>query len=330
MNEDSHVIGVGLLGLGTVGSAVYTLLEDMSKEFEARFDVRFDVRKVLVRNMEKRRTVQVPDGHFTADIDEVLGDPDVKMVVEVMGGVDPTFDHVSKAIMTGRPVVTANKHMLAEKGAELEALALKEGVPIRFEASVGAIIPVVSALWGGIHALHVKEVTGILNGTCNYILSEMYNKDMDYSEALKKAQELGLAEPFPDMDLSGQDTAHKLCVLSRVVFGKFFPLDKVDVEGIGPGIGARVEGAKHHGKKVKLIGYLCRSGEEEGPKAFVRPEEIGQTSCFYRIDGNDNMIKLSTYETGDINISGRGAGGKETATAVVSDMLALAMQMRKK
>jgi homoserine dehydrogenase len=330
MSEGNRVIGVGLLGLGTVGSAVYELLEDMAKEFATRFDVSFDVRKVLVRNVEKRRSVQVPDERFTSDIDEVLGDPEVKMVVEVMGGVDPTLGHVTKAIRTGRPVVTANKHMLAEKGAELEALALNEGVHMRYEASVGAVVPVVSALWGGVHALNVREVSGILNGTCNHILTEMYNKDMDYSKALKDAQNLGLAEASPEMDVSGQDTAHKLCVLSRVVFGRFFPLEKVDVEGIGPGIGVRVSGAKHHGRKVKLLGYLCRSDEDGETMASVRPEEVEQSSCFYRVDGNENMVRLSTYDTGDINICGRGAGGKETATAVVSDMLAQAVEMRKK
>ena len=330
MSTEGRVIGVGLLGLGTVGSAVYDLLDDMAEEFVRRFDIRFDVKKVLVRNMEKRRSVQVPDLKFTSDIDEVLGDPEVKMVVEVMGGVESTFGHVSKAIRTGRPVVTANKHMLAEKGAELEALALKEGVSMRYEASVGAIIPVVSALWGGVHALDVREVSGILNGTCNYILTEMYNKDMDYYEALKKAQSLGLAEASPDMDISGQDTAHKLCVLSRVVFGRFFPLEKVDVEGIGPGIGLKVAGAKHHGRRVKLLGYLCRSEEDGETSASVRPEEVEQSSCFYRVDGNENMVRLSTYDTGDINICGRGAGGRETATAVVSDMLALALEILKK
>jgi homoserine dehydrogenase len=331
-NEATRNIGVAILGLGTVGSSVYKLLKERDAEFKARFGIEFVVRKALVRDPEKDRGLDVPEGVLTTDIDEVLGDPEVQVVLELMGGVDPAFDHVSKALRTGRPVVTANKHMLAVKGTELELLSLEEGIPLRYEASVAAVIPIVAALGHGINALEVKRIRGILNGTTNFILSSMYDEGMSYEEALRIAQNRGIAEPDPEMDVSGMDAAHKLCILSRLVLGKFIPLDEVEVKGIGPEIEMMVQGSKRRGKKVKLVAelYLGDTGIGGRPGPFVEPMEISQDDCFYRVNGTENTIEIETFDTGRIEMTGRGAGGKETATAVVSDLLSIAVWLSRR
>lgn len=321
-------VGIGLLGYGTVGSSVYQILKERADEFEKRFDQRYSVKKVLVRNIEKRRDIELSERVLTVDIDDVLGDPDIHVIIEVMGGVDPTFEYLSRALRTGRPVVTANKHLLAEKGEELEYIALEQGVPLRYDASVGGIIPVFSTLGGGVHAMDVTMIQGVLNGTTNYILSCMYNEGASYEDALKDAQLKGYAEPDPSMDLSGMDTAHKLCVLSRLVFGKFLPLKDVEVHGIGPQTEDRLVKAKHRGKKLKLVGSLDMRDLKEGdlPVGCVMLEEIGQKDRLYIYDGTENCILLDTKDTGMIIICGRGAGGPETATAVISDLLSIQVQ----
>lgn len=325
MNE-AREIGVAILGLGTVGTSVLKVLSARGEELAERYGVRFNVRWGLVRDLDKERDPAVPRDMLTTSMDDILGDPEVKMVVEVMGGVDPTFDLVLRSLATKRPVVTANKHLLAVKGPELEFAALENGVALRYDASVGGIIPVFSTLGGGIHAFQVTRIRGILNGTSNYILSSMYNNDLDYEEALMEAQEKGYAEPDPTMDVSGMDIAHKLCVLSRLVFGRFLPLEEVDVEGIGPGMAMAVPGAKHRGMKIKLVGTLSMEGSKAGqlPRAMVRPEEVGQEDPVYRFDGTSNCIVFDTMDTGEILICGRGAGGPETATAIVTDLLSIA------
>jgi homoserine dehydrogenase len=322
------VLGVGLLGLGTVGSCVYKMLKERADEFSARFGVRIEVRKVLVKHFEKARTVKIPFEDLTVDFNQLLNDKDVDIIVEVMGGVDPAFDYVSKAIKAGKPVVTANKHLLAVKGTELEALSKEHNVPLRFEASVGGIIPVVHAFGNGTHSMDIVKVRGILNGTTNYILSSMRFDRVEYDDALAQAQAKGYAEPDPTLDVSGQDTAHKLCVLCRLAFGKFLPLEKVSVTGIGPETMTMIEASKHHGHNVKLVGTLTMDKAKPGalPKAVVAPEELVKEDPMFGVNGSLNCIVIETKDTGTITLSGRGAGGSETATSVVSDILALAVK----
>lgn len=322
------VLGIGLLGLGTVGSAVYHMLLSRADEFAQRYGVRIKVRKVLVKHFEKARTVKVPFEHLTVDYKQVLEDPEVDIIVEVMGGVEPAYDYISKALKAGKPVVTANKHLLAVKGAELEALSKEHNVPLRFEASVGGIIPVVHAFGNGTHSMDVVKVRGILNGTTNYILTSMRFDGVGYEDALAQAQAKGFAETDPTLDISGQDTAHKLCVLCRLAFGKFLPLDKVSITGIGPETMKMVESAKHMGHNVKLVGTLTMNKSKPGehPKAVVAPEELVKEDPMFGVNGSLNCIVIETRDTGTITLSGRGAGGSETATSVVSDILALAVK----
>jgi homoserine dehydrogenase len=323
-----EVLGIGLLGLGTVGSAVYKMLKDREDEFAARFGVRIEVRKVLVKHFEKARTAKVPFEDLTVDYDQLLKDERIDIIVEVMGGVNPAFEYISKALKAGKSVVTANKHLLAVKGAELEALSKEHNVPLRFEASVGGIIPVVHAFGNGTHSMDILKVRGILNGTSNYILSSMRFDGVEYEDALAQAQAKGYAEPDPTLDVSGQDTAHKLCVLCRLAFGKFLPLEKVSVSGIGPQTKPMIESAKHMGHNVKLVGTLIMNKAKFGdlPKAIVAPEDLVKEDPMFGINGSMNCIVIETKDTGTITLSGRGAGGGETATSVVSDILALAVK----
>jgi len=323
-----EVLGIGLLGLGTVGSAVYHMLLSRADEFVDRHGVKIKVRKVLVKHFEKARTVKVPFEHLTLDYNKVLDDPEVDIIVETMGGVDPAFDYISRAIKAGKAVVTANKHLLAVKGAELEELSKEHNTPLMFEASVGGIIPVVHAFGNGTHSMDIVKIRGILNGTTNYILSSMRFDGVEFDDALAQAQAKGFAEPDPTLDVSGQDTAHKLCVLSRLAFGKFLPLDKVSIKGIGPETMDMVEAAKHMGHNVKLVGTLTMNKAKFGdmPKAVVGPEELVKEDPMFGVNGSLNCIVIETKDTGTITLSGRGAGGSETATSVVSDILALAVK----
>ena len=320
-------VGIGILGLGTVGSAVYRLIKEKGDDFSKRFGIKPEVRKVLIRNLEKQRTVEIPQDLLTTKFNDVLNDKDIEMIVEVMGGVTPAIDYVSMALRNSKPVVTANKHMLAEKGEELEAISRDKGVSFRFEASVGGIIPIIAGLNGGLHSMDIVKVRGILNGTTNFILSSMRFDGMQYDEALKLAQEKGFAEPDPRLDVEGLDTAHKLCVLSRLAFGRFLPLSQVKVKGIGPETKTLIEGAIHLGRNVKLVGTLSMVGVGPGklPKATVAPEEVVKEDPLFNINGSMNCIALETKDTGTITLSGRGAGGKETATAIVNDILVIAM-----
>jgi homoserine dehydrogenase len=322
------VLGIGLLGLGTVGSSVHKMLKERADEFAARFGVRIEVRKVLVKHFEKARSVKIPFEDLTVDYNQLLNDEHVDIIVEVMGGVDPAFEYISKAIMAGKPVVTANKHLLAVKGAELEALSKKHNVPLRFEASVGGIIPIVHAFGNVTHSMDIVKVRGILNGTTNYILTSMRFDRVEYDDALAQAQAKGYAEPDPTLDVSGQDTAHKLCVLCRLSFGMFLPLEKVSVTGIGPETMDMIEAAKHMGHNVKLVGTLTMNKAKYGdlPKAVVAPEELVKEDPMFGVNGSLNCIVIETKDTGTITLSGRGAGGSETATSVVSDILALAVK----
>jgi len=321
-------IGIGILGLGTVGSAVYRLIKEKGDDYSKRFGIKPEVRKVLVRNLEKQRTVAIPQNLLTTKFNDVLNDKGVDIIVEVMGGVAPAFDYVTMALRNGKPVVTANKHMLAENGEEIEALSRDKGVAFRFEASVGGIIPIVAGLNEGLHSLDIVKVRGILNGTTNFILSSMRFDGMEYDEALKMAQEKGFAEPDPKLDVEGYDTAHKLCVLSRLAFGKFLPLSQVKVKGIGPETKTLIAGAIHLGRNVRLVGTLSMVGIGPGkaPTATVAPEEVVKEDPLFNINGSMNCIALETRDTGTITLSGRGAGGKETATAIVNDILAIAVQ----
>jgi len=321
-------IGIGILGLGTVGSAVYRLIKEKGDDYSKRFGIKPEVRKVLVRNLEKQRTVAIPQNLLTTKFNDVLNDKGVDIIVEVMGGVAPAFDYVTMALRNGKPVVTANKHMLAENGEEIEALSRDKGVAFRFEASVGGIIPIVAGLNEGLHSLDIVKVRGILNGTTNFILSSMRFDGMEYDEALKMAQEKGFAEPDPKLDVEGYDTAHKLCVLSRLAFGKFLPLSQVKVKGIGPETKTLIAGAIHLGRNVRLVGTLSMVGVGPGkaPTATVAPEEVVKEDPLFNINGSMNCIALETRDTGTITLSGRGAGGKETATAIVNDILAIAVQ----
>lgn len=321
-------IGIGILGLGTVGSAVYRLIKEKGDDYSKRFGLKPEVRKVLVRNLEKQRAVAIPQNLLTTKFNDVLNDKGVDIIVEVMGGVAPAFDYVTMALRNGKPVVTANKHMLAENGEEIEALSKEKGVPFRFEASVGGIIPIVAGLNEGLHSLDIVKVRGILNGTTNFILSSMRFDGMGYDEALKLAQDKGYAEPDPRLDVEGLDTAHKLCVLSRLAFGRFLPLSQVKVKGIGPETKTLIAGAIHLGRNVRLVGTLSMVGLGPGklPKASVAPEEVVKEDPLFNINGSMNCIALETRDTGTITLSGRGAGGKETATAIVNDILAIAVQ----
>jgi len=310
-------VPVALLGYGTVGSAVDRLLREQAADIERATGHRLRVVRALVRDPSRERE---PDAPLTADFAEIRDDPEIAIVAEVMGGLEPTGDHVLELLRAGKPVVTANKQLVARRGAELFTAAAEGGVQLRFEASVCAAIPVIKVLREALVVSNVHRVLGIVNGTTNFVLTEM-ERGATYDEALAEAQRLGFAEADPTEDVSGADAAAKMAILATVAFGSRVRPDDVATQGLEGVQPEDVAAAREMDMVVRLVGAATLSDGKVDVR--VRPALVDRHHPLAAVEGAFNAVMLQGDAIREITLEGPGAGGIETASAVVADLIAV-------
>jgi homoserine dehydrogenase len=318
-------IKVGLLGFGTIGAGVVKLLKANASLIEEKTGARVSIKSIADLDITTDRGVSVEGIHLTKSADEVLTDPEISVVIELIGGYEPARSFVLKAISHGKHLVTANKALLAVHGEEIYAAARANGVEVLFEAAVGGGIPVLSAIKGNMAANRFSTVLGIVNGTCNYILTRMTQEGADFADVLKSAQELGYAEADPTFDIEGVDTAHKLCLLLSLCFGTRVDLKDIYSEGITSVSSEDVDFAKDFGYRIKLLAIGKRDGDRI--EARVHPTMIPIDYPLADVHGVFNAIRLTGDFIGPVMFYGRGAGMDATASAVVGDVVALTRNM---
>jgi len=310
-------VPVALLGYGTVGSAVDRLLREQAADIERATGHRLRVVRALVRDAKGARHGDAP---LTADFAEIRDDPEVAVVAEVMGGLDPAGNYVLELLRAGKPVVTANKQLVARRGAELFAAAAASGVQLRFEASVCAAIPVIKVLREALVVSNVHRVLGIVNGTTNFVLTEM-ERGASYDEALAEAQRLGFAEADPTEDVSGRDAAAKMAILATVAFGCRVTPDDVACEGLERVQPEDVAAAREMDMVVRLVGAATLTDGQVDVR--VRPALVDRRHPLASVEGAFNAVMLQGDAIREITLEGPGAGGLETASAVVADLIAV-------
>lgn len=315
-------IKVGLLGLGTIGTGVAKLLMTNAGLISAKVGARITLKKIADLDITTDRGITLPDGVLTTNADEVLTDPEISVVIELIGGYEPAKRFVLKAIENGKHVVTANKALLALHGEEIYKAAADKGVEVLFEAAVAGGIPVISAIRGNMAANNFSTVFGILNGTCNYILTRMTDEGADFAAVLKNAQELGYAEADPTFDIEGVDTAHKLALLVSLCFGTRVTFGDIHTEGISSLSSADIKFARDFGYKIKLLAIGKRDGNRV--EARVHPTMIPVNNPLADVNGAFNAIRFTGDFIGPVMFYGRGAGMDPTASAVVGDIIEIA------
>jgi homoserine dehydrogenase len=314
-------VGIGLLGYGTVGSSVDRMLVESADEIERATGHRLRVVRALVRDPAKERPSPARDGVLTDDFATLRDDPDVHVVAEVMGGVSPAGDYVRELLRAGKPVVSANKQLIARDGAELFAAASAGGVQLRFEASVCAAIPVIKVLRESLVVSNVHRVLGIVNGTTNFMLSRM-ERGGSYADALAEAQSLGYAEADPTDDVSGADAAAKMAILATVAFGSRVRFEDVERRGIEDLEEAHVAAAADLGMVIRLVG-IATLVDGEAVDVRVQPAFVDRAHSLAAVDGAFNAVMLQGDAIREITLEGPGAGGVETASAVVADLVSV-------
>jgi homoserine dehydrogenase len=311
-------INVGLLGLGTVGGGTLTVLRRNAQEISRRAGREIRVVRAAVRNLEKAKAL-AGDLPLTTDPFEIVDDPSIDIVVELIGGLEPARELVLRAIANGKHVVTANKHLVAKHGNEIFAAAQAKGVMVAFEAAVAGGIPIIKALREGLTANRIEWLAGIINGTSNFILTEMRDKGAAFEDVLKQAQELGYAEADPTFDIEGIDAAHKLTILSAIAFGIPMQFDRAYTEGISKLTREDVKYAEELGYRIKLLGIARRA--ENGIELRVHPTLIPERRLIANVDGAMNAVLVKGDAVGPTLYYGAGAGAEPTASAVVADLV---------
>jgi homoserine dehydrogenase len=310
-------VSVALLGYGTVGAAVNRLLNESADDIERATGHRFRVVKALVRDPEKQRSFPATGVALTTEVAEIVNDDSITVVAEVMGGVDPAGGYVLELLSRGKHVVTANKQLVARRGAELFAAASAANVQLRFEASVCAAIPVIKVLRESFVVSNVHRVLGIVNGTTNFMLTEM-ETGSSYDEALAEAQRRGFAEADPTDDVSGADAAAKMAILATVAFNSRFPLDDVEVVGIDAISALDIVAARELEMVIRLVGSARLVDGQVDVR--VRPSFVDRRHPLAAVGGAFNAVMLQGDAIREITLEGPGAGGAETASAVIADM----------
>jgi homoserine dehydrogenase len=312
---------VGILGYGTVGSGTYRMLQDNREAIERKAGVALEVAKIGIKDPEKTRDL-APD-LFTTNLDSIVDDPSIDVVLELIGGVDLAERLVERALNSGKNVVTANKELMAKQGARLLNLARDKGLDLHYEAAVGGGIPLIQPLKHQLAGNDVIQMMGILNGTTNYILTEMDTVGTGFAEVLKDAQAKGYAEADPTNDVDGWDTAYKTAILASIAFGKQFPVEDVYREGIGSITEIDLKYARALGYRVKLLGVVdALPGERV--RGRVHPALVPQDHPLASVAGVYNALWVHGDFVGDVMFSGRGAGSDPTASAVVGDLIDVA------
>ena len=313
-------VPVALLGYGTVGAAVDRLLTENADDIERATGHRLRVVRALVRDPDRERSFAPPHGLLTTDFGAIRDDPAIALVAEVMGGIEPARAYVLDLLAAGKPVVTANKQLIAQRGAELFPAASAAGVQLRFEASVCAAIPVIKVLREALVVSNVHRVLGIVNGTTNYILTKMEG-GATYEDALAEAQRLGFAEADPTEDVSGADAAAKMAILATIAFGSRVTLGDVEYEGIEAIVPGHIHAAHEMGMVVRLVGAATLV--DGSVDVRVQPSLVDRHHPLAAIEGAFNAVMLEGDSIREITLEGPGAGGIETASAVVADMVSI-------
>lgn len=318
---------VGLIGFGTIGTGVIKLLQQNRELLVERLGAQLELARIVDLDITSDRGVAVAASILSTRIDDLLEDPSIDIVIELIGGYEPARTFVLRAITNGKHVVTANKALLAVHGEEIFAAAAQQGVDVMYEAAVGGGIPVISAIKENLCANRFRSLCGILNGTCNYILTRMTNEGAEFSAVLKDAQAHGYAEADPTFDVEGVDTAHKLALLLSLCFGTRVPFKEIFTEGISQITALDIQFARQFGYKIKLlaVGKVDDDGRIE---ARVHPTMIPLSHPLADVDGVFNGIRLVGDFVGPVMFSGRGAGMDATASAVVGDVLSIARNLR--
>jgi homoserine dehydrogenase len=316
-------LAVGLLGLGTVGSGVVRLLDQAAERIARRSGRRIEVKWALVRDRDKPRDVPLPAARIVTDPRRVLDDPEVEIVIELLGGTEPALRLVLDALAAGKDVVTANKALLAEHGPAVFHQARKYGRAVAFEGSVAGGIPIVQALGVALAANQVQSLAAIVNGTCNYILTKMTLDGLPYATALRQAQALGYAEADPTLDVDGTDTAHKLAILAQLAFGASVTTDQIPRVGIDRLDVADIRYAGELGYTVKLLALAKLSAA--GLELRVAPTLVRDGTPLADVRGPYNAIRVIGDAVGDTLFYGRGAGASPTASAVMGDVIDVAV-----
>ncbi|MFH1818751.1 MAG: homoserine dehydrogenase [Pseudomonadota bacterium] len=311
-------INVGLLGLGTVGGGTLTVLRRNAEEITRRAGREIRVLRAAVRNLDKAKAL-AGDLPLTTNPFDVVDDPDIDIVVELIGGLEPARELVMRAIANGKHVVTANKHLVAKFGNEIFAAAQAKGVMVAFEAAVAGGIPIIKALREGLTANRIEWLAGIINGTSNFILTEMRDKGAAFEDVLKEAQRLGYAEADPTFDIEGIDAAHKLTILSAIAFGIPMQFERAYTEGISKLTREDVQYAEELGYRIKLLGIARRA--DNGIELRVHPTLIPERRLIANVDGAMNAVLVLGDAVGPTLYYGAGAGAEPTASAVVADLV---------
>tara|TARA_Y100000590_G_scaffold190582_1_gene216905 strand:+ start:8939 stop:10237 length:1299 start_codon:yes stop_codon:yes gene_type:complete len=316
-------VNIGLLGCGTVGTSLLELIHEQREVISQRTGLVIDVAMVSVRDVSKSRTAPIDPTLFTDDPKQVVESADVDVVVEVMGGIDPSRELISKALELGKPVVTANKELLAAHGEELYALADQSGVDLLFEAAVAGGIPIIRPLRESLAGEPITRVMGIVNGTTNFILTKMTKEGMSFADALEEAQKLGYAESDPTADVGGHDAAAKAAIIASLAFGGRVNSDDVYVEGITEITPEDIEFAHRLGHCIKLLAIVEKQ-ESNGAESLcvrVHPSMVPLTHPLANVQESFNAIFVEGDSVGELMFYGRGAGGPPTASAVLGDLI---------
>lgn len=316
-------ITIGLAGFGTVGSGVYSALNDNRKLIAMRSGVEFSVKKIAVRDLAKPRGL--PAELFTGDYRELIADEQIDIIVELIGGVDEAYQLVKSALQAKKAVVTGNKALLAEHADELFALARKNKTAIFFEAAVAGGIPIINALHNSFAANHILSIVGIINGTSNFILEQMTAKGQTYQQALEQASILGYAEADPSLDVNGWDAAHKALLLALMAYGFTIPSGNIHVSGIEEVTPVDIQFADKLGYSIKLLAVIRQL--PEGIELRVQPSFISQNHLLSKVNGVYNALALRGDQAGESLLYGLGAGKQPTASSVVADLIEAARQI---
>lgn len=319
ITEDMKPINVGLLGVGTVGGGTFAVLRRNQEEIARRAGRGIVIRMIADRDLEKARALAGDDVIVTGDAGAVVDDPEIDIVVELIGGSTVAKELILKAIGNGKHVITANKALLASHGTEIFAAAQKQGVMVAFEAAVAGGIPIIKALREGLTANRIEWIAGIINGTSNYILSEMRDKGLTFETVLKQAQKLGYAEADPTFDIEGIDAAHKLTIMASIAFGIPMQFDKVYTEGITKLTREDIRYAEELGYRIKLLGIAKRT--PAGIELRVHPTLISARRLIANVEGVMNAVVVKGDAVGATLYYGAGAGAEPTGSSVVADLV---------
>ncbi|WP_456432219.1 homoserine dehydrogenase [Thermosulfuriphilus sp.] len=323
-----ETIKIGIIGLGTVGNGTVEILRRNRSLIRKRLGASIEIKKIAVRNINRPRPLEISPEILTDSVGELLEDPEIQIIVELIGGLEPARQYVLAALKAGKCVVTANKALLAEHGEEIYQTALKAGVEIGFEASVGGGIPIIKTLREALAGNRILSILGIVNGTCNYILTRMTEANLSFAQALSEAQEAGFAEADPSLDVEGIDSAHKLAILATLAYDTRVRLEDIYIEGIQTIEPLDIRFARELGFLVKLLAISRQI--KEGIEVRVHPTLVPEGHMLASVREAHNAFYITGDAVEDILLYGLGAGAHPTGSAVCADIIDLARSLRRK